>query len=174
MHTVPSREGFAIHAFREIFKEVTDLYNAFIFDTMRRSGETFSIPHATVLSAAFACIFLELRFVSVLVLFADIKNIKNGEGSYGFLTHHVLIWKSDLFVIDITPIDGFPAISLPQAIIQTKTRKRFFVLPELDQSTWTFEKQVAFDKEVESLVEILTLLKKQLKLRLKLKPKMPL
>lgn len=152
--------------FQQKRDEVILLYQLFSWYVSKHALDKnpYNVPETFVLVAAFASVFHDLTVSAGSLGFVVEMNESKRTGKYEFVPHHWLVWQNEDYILDLVPIDGGFATSLPNAVIQNDKRRRFFPKTKVYPNDWGVQKKADFDSKVSDLVEILEILMKKVPL----------
>lgn len=142
--------------FAQVRKDVAMLYDAYVYH-FGMNRDVLEIPTTTKLVTAFSCIFyLELKLVYGTTLFVAEKD-KKGKvlRTSSRRPHYWLSWKDEDHVIDVLPADGKFGVSVPQAVLQTKSKRRFFPEKVIFQPEWDRDLREGFSRDVDDIAATL-------------------
>lgn len=160
-------EHAALMLFKQRADDVRLIYGLYCDYVFGRIMETppYKIPDTFTLVCAFASVFDGLKPVSGYTGFITAIDREANEMEYKEQIHHWLVFRdfpleNKTYLIDVIPADGKFSVSVPQAVIQDNTKKRFFPLKSLYPKSfgWSNQEVVAFSSRVDSLVETLKML----------------
>ncbi len=128
------------------------LVYALYFDYLVRNK--CEVPSNLEIIAAFGCLFFckDIKLVSGYTYLAREITLKSGEIVVLSKARHTwLSWLDENYIIDLVPLDGMFGISVPQAIIQTEKKKRFFSDTDDFHTNMSDSERVKFGCRVEEI-----------------------
>ena len=132
------------------------LYHMYVEYVSSHSKDTvpYVVPDTFTLVSAFAEVSIDMDVVCGYGSFLDMLSARMSKSNAVLVPHTWLLWRRH-YIIDLVPLDGEFGVSLPQVVLQSPLRARFFGAKSSFPKEWGYTEKIAFEQRVDELVEIL-------------------